>query len=504
MATRLCDLLTDRAEQAPLGRFLVDARGDRVVRNADLAAAARAWRAELDAHRVPPGGRVLVDVDDPIAFATVHLSVIAAGRCSATVDPQAPLAEAERSRRALRPALVLTDRPDRDGVEVDAGTGLPSRPHSGTHSGTGWGTGWRWALGVGAPGYSALLTSGSTGTPKTVLLDERQLLHVATAVARHHGLGPADRGFNPLPLFHINAQVVGLLASLVAGATLVVDRRFRRTEFWPLLAGHDVTWLNAVPAILAILAGEDMPVLPPRLRFIRSASAALPTPVREVIVARTGVPVVESYGMTEAASQITATPLDAPTRDGSVGLPVGVELEVVDKAGVRCRPGVVGRVRIRGAGVIRGYADGVAAASFDEAHWLDTGDLGHRDGDGYVYLAGRADDVVNRGGELVYPREVEEVLLAEPSVADAVVVGRPHDVLGAVPVACVRSRDELDEAAEAELVARLTARCAEQLARFKRPAEIRVVGGFPLGPTGKVRRTELRRQLADEFAAVSG
>jgi len=496
MATRLCDLLTDRAEQAPRGRFLVDARGDRVVRNADLAAVARAWRAELDAHRVPPGARVLVDVDDPIAFATVHLSVIAAGRCSATVDPRAPAAAAERARRALRPALVLTDRPERDGVGVDADTGLPSSPRGGT--------GWRWAFGVGAPGSSALLTSGSSGTPKTVLLDERQLLHVAAAVARHHGLGPADRGFNPLPLFHINAQVVGLLASLVAGATLVLDRRFRRTEFWPLLARHDITWLNAVPAILAILAREDVPVLPPRLRFIRSASAALPTPVREVIAARTGVPVVESYGMTEAASQITATPLDAPIRDGSVGLPVDVELEVVDKGGVRCPAGVVGRVRIRGAGVIRGYADGVAAASFDEAHWLDTGDLGHRDGDGYVYLAGRADDVVNRGGELVYPREVEEVLLGEPGVADAVVVGRPHDVLGAVPVACVRSRDELDAVAEAELLARLTARCAEQLARFKRPAEIRVVGGFPLGPTGKVRRTELRRQLADELAAVSG
>ncbi|HEX4248128.1 MAG TPA: AMP-binding protein [Pseudonocardia sp.] len=495
MARRLCDLLADRAEQAPRGRFLLDARGDRVVRHGDLAAAARAWRAELDARRLPPGARVLVDVNDPIAFAVVHLSVIAAGRCSATVDPEAPPAEAERARRALRPALVLTDRPERDGAGVDPETGLPLQPSGGT--------GWRWALGVGAPGFSALLTSGSTGTPKTVLLDERQLLHVATAVARHHGLSPADRGFNPLPLFHINAQVVGLLASLVAGSTLVLDRRFRRTEFWPLLAGHDATWLNAVPAILAILAREDGQVPPNRLRFIRSASAALPTPVREAIVARTGVPVVESYGMTEAASQITATPLDAPTRDGSVGLPVDVELEVVDKAGVRCAPGDVGRVRIRGAGVIRGYADGVAAASFDEAHWLDTGDLGHLDRDGYVYLAGRADDVVNRGGELVYPREVEEVLLGEPGVADAVVVGRPHDVLGAVPVACVRGHDELDAEGEAALVARLTARCAEQLARFKRPAEIRVVGGFPLGPTGKVRRTELRRQLADEFASVS-
>jgi acyl-CoA synthetase (AMP-forming)/AMP-acid ligase II len=495
MTMRLCDLLSDRAERAPRAPFLVDARSDRVVRAGALDSAARAWRGELDAHRVPPGGRVLVDVNDPVAFAVVHLSVIAAGRCSATIDPEAPPAEVVRARRALRPALALTDRAERPGLRVDADSGLPLEPSGGT--------GWRWALGVGSPGSSALLTSGSTGTPKTVVLGEHQLLHVAAAVARHHELGPADRGFNPLPLFHINAQVVGLLASLVAGATLVLDRRFRRTDFWPLLAEHDVTWLNGVPAILAILAREDIPVLPPRLRFIRSASAALPTPVRETITGRTGVPVVESYGMTEAASQITATPLGAPARDGSVGTAVGVELEVVDATGARCAPGVVGRVRIRGAGVIRGYADGAAAASFNGGHWLDTGDLGHRDADGYLYLAGRSDDVVNRGGELVYPREVEEVLLAEPGVADAVVVGRPHDVLGAVPVACVRSPAELDAAAAAELVRRLTARCAEQLARFKRPAEIRVVGGFPLGPTGKVRRTELRRQLADELTAVS-
>jgi oxalate---CoA ligase len=490
---RLRGLLLARAATDPHAAFLLDARADRVVDHGGLAAAAEAWSRELDALYVPYGARILLDIDDPLTFAVVHLSVIAAGRCSAPIDPGATQGETRRARRALRPVLVVTDRETRPGLRVDVGTGRPADPAAAPGS----------PVSVDAPpGSAALLTSGSTGAPKTVVLGEEQLLHVARAVARHHRLTPADRGFNPLPLFHINGQVVGLLATLVAGSTLVLDRRFRRTDFWSLLTHHDVTWLNAVPAILTILSREEAPVLPPRLRFVRSASAPLPPRVRDVITDRTRVPVVESYGMTEAASQITATPLDAPVRRGSVGRPVDVDLQVVGPDGVPCPPGAIGRVRIRGTGVIHGYADGAAAERFDDAHWLDTADLGRLDADGYLYLAGRADDVVNRGGELVHPREIEEVLLDDPGVAEAVVVGRPHEVLGAVPVACIRPAGRPDAEQRRELVARLTARCAAELARYKRPVEIRVVGSFPLAPTGKVRRADVRRELAGEPAAA--
>lgn len=489
MPIRLCDLLAERGRTARHGDFVVDARSARVVDYGALASAAACWARELDALGIPPGERILVDVDDVLAFAVVHLSVIASGRCSAPIDPAAPAAEVERAVRAIRPRLVLTDRDGRRGVRVLSGSGLPAEPAAAADA----------PLPAGSPpGSAALLTSGSTGAPKTVELSESQLLHVAGAVVRHHRLGPGDRGFNPLPLFHINAQVVGLLATALSGASLVLDRRFRRTGFWPLLVEHDVTWLNAVPAILSVLAKDELTPVPTRMRFMRSASAPLPITVRESIAAGIGVPLVESYGMTEAASQITATPLDAPARPGSVGLPVDVELDVVDGAGRSCSPGAVGRVRIRGRGVIQGYAGGAAADSFDEAHWLDTADLGHRDEDGYLYLAGRADDVVNRGGELVYPREIEEVLLGEDAVAEAVVVGRQHDVLGSVPVACIRTVGELDEQAVTALLERLADRCTERLARYKRPAELIVMGAFPVGPTGKVRRTELRKQVAEQ------
>jgi acyl-CoA synthetase (AMP-forming)/AMP-acid ligase II len=489
----VCELVAGRAAEAPHRCFLADARSERSVDFAALHAAAQAWCQEFDAAGVPPGARVLVDIEDPLAFCAVHLAVIAAGRCSAPVDPAAPPAEAERTRRALQPWLVVSDRAGIPGWQVNPATGLPAS-RSTQHR----------PAGPARPrsGSVALLTSGSTGTPKTVVLSEGRLLHAARCVVDHHQLTGADRGFNPLPLFHINAEVVALLATLVSGGTLVLDRRFHRTGFWSLLVQHRITWVNAVPAILSILATDHVPALPPGLRFIRSASAPLPAAVRAQVTAQTGVAVVESYGMTEAASQITATPLGAGHPLGSVGRPVGVELEVVDPDGRRCAPDVVGRVRIRGKSVISAYSDGVAAERFDTAGWLDTGDLGRLDADGYLFLAGRCDDVINCGGELVHPGEVEEVLLGEAAVAEAAVAGCPHDVLGAVPVAWIRPIAALDGEQRDDLVARLRLRCEEQLSRVKRPVEFRFVAGLPRTATGKVLRRQLPGSLISDFRPV--
>jgi oxalate---CoA ligase len=483
--TTLRELVTERAESSTHRCFLADARSERSFDFAMLRAATDAWRRELDIAEVPPGSRVLIDVDDPLAFCAVYLAVIAAGRCSVPVDPAAPAAQAHRTRRALRPLLVVSDRVDSRDLQVNPATGLPADPAAPVRAG-----GERAA--DPRPGSVALLTSGSTGTPKTVVLTERQLLHAARCVVDHHELSARDRGFNPLPLFHINAQVVALLATLVAGGTLVLDRRFHRTGFWQLLVQRRITWVNAVPAILSILALDDVPAVPARLRFIRSASAPLPAAAREQMAARSGVVVVESYGMTEAASQITATSLLGGHPPGSVGRPAGVEVEVVEPDGRRCAPDVVGRVRIRGESVIGAYAEGGAAERFDAAGWLDTGDLGRLDADGYLFLAGRRDDVVNCGGMLVHPSEVEEVLLGDPAVTEAAVAAGPHEVLGAVPVAWIRPVLAMDAEQAAELVSRLRLRCEQHLSRVKRPVEFRIVASLPLTATGKVARRRLR------------
>jgi acyl-CoA synthetase (AMP-forming)/AMP-acid ligase II len=340
-----------------------------------------------------------------------------------------------------------------------------------------------------------LFTSGSTGTPKGVELPEAQLLFVAHQVVESHGLTPDDRGFNPLPLSHVNPQVVGVFSTLVAGGTLVLDARFHRTGFWELMRERRITWINAVPAVLAVLAhtGELDP--PDSLRFLRCASAPLPDHVREAFAGRD---VILSWGMTEAASQITATePRDAAIAAG-VGVPRGSEVQVRRSGGGLAEPGEPGDLWIRGPGVIRRYLFGAVPERFDADGWLSTGDIGALESDGMITLAGRSDDVINRGGEKVYPGEVEEVLLGDPRVLEAVVVGRPDAILGTVPVAYVIAVDS-KAVDDEQFAAELMARCADQLAAFRRPVRVTVVDDLPRAPAGKVRRSEVR-QLAAEAA----
>jgi acyl-CoA synthetase (AMP-forming)/AMP-acid ligase II len=209
--------------------------------------------------------------------------------------------------------------------------------------------------------------------------------------------------------------------------------------------------------------------------------------------------------MTEAASMITANPLDGPRKAGSAGRPAGTEVRVVsrDEGLLRpCPPGTIGRVQIKGPGVITEYAAGGPAGAIDPDGWLETGDLGHLDEDGYLFLAGRSDDVINRGGEKIYPREIEEFLLTQPGVRSAVVVAASDEVLGQRPVAYVVPADPADPATDLggpDLADALRAACSTALPRPKRPTEFCLVPELPLGATGKVSRRRLR-----ELAMAAG
>ena len=527
----LGSLLWLRSLMVPHHCYVESATGDRTLTYGDLGRATGRWRALLDDLGVPPGATVGIVAADPLDFVHAFLGVIAAGRVAGPLDPRATDAELVAVCDRVGPHLVVADRAAPVGAAGRAGRsgwdwvqllggafGLASAPRDGPGDGPG--------SGGGRGGGLVLSTSGTTGAPKLIRLDERRLLHTARTVAAHHELSAVDRGFSPLPLFHVNAEVVGLLATLVAGATVVLDDRFHRRGFWEAMARHRVTWLNAVPAILARLVPlEPGEALPATVRFARSASAPLPVAVLERFEAATGIPVVETYGMTEAASQVTANPLRG-AKAGSVGRPTGAEVRVVRRQAGRgagtegaeradgappggVGRGAVGRVEIRGPGVISGYAGPGYEDRFDPEGWLDTGDLGYVDDDGYLFLVGRADDVINRGGEKIHPREVEEVLLAEPGVAAVAVVGGDHAVLGRVPVAYVvgagigdavggggdgtgaGDRAPSDRERAAALVARLVARAEAELSRPKRPAAFHVVGRLPQGPTGKVRRCAL-------------
>ncbi len=462
--------------------YLEDAAGAGALTFTGLRRATAGWARCLERAGVAPGTAVALRLPDPLGYATALLGIIGAGRVVVPLDPAAPGTEISRMLAVAQPQALVCD-PDGE----LPGHGLPApltvlRPAEALAGDTPRPTGPRGTGGI------FLCTSGTTGTPKGILLREDQIGHVAAAVASHHRLTAADRGYCCLPLFHINAEVVGLLATLAARACLVLDRKFSRRGFWPLIEERRITWINAVPAIITVLAMDPDETGRPggRVRFIRSASAPLAPSALERFEWAFGIPVVETYGMTEAASMITANPLDGPRKAGSVGLPAGAEVRVIPASGAA---DAMGRVQIRGPGVITAYAAGGPAGAIDPEGWLDTGDLGRLDSDGYLFLAGRSDDVINRGGEKIYPREIEDFLLAQEGVSSAAVIAAPDEVLGERPVAYVVpagswSPDKLEYA--------LREVCEAGLPRAKRPSAFVVVEEMPLGPTGKISRRRLR------------
>lgn len=464
--------------------YLADARSSASITYAGLLDAVRDTEWRLDDAGLPRGARIQVRFADPLDYAVAMVSVIAAGRVAVPLDPGAPDADIARVLSVARPAGTITSRLA-IGAQTAGGDGEVTYPF------------WTSVLDsdpltAGTDGGIFLCTSGTTGTPKGILLRDEQLAHVASSVVDWHKLTKDDRGYCSLPLFHVNAEVVGVLATLRAGAYLAVDRKFSRRGFWERMTERQITWINAVPAIISILA-MDPPAEPPAgLRFVRSASAPLPLAALERFENGVGVPVIETYGMTEAASMITANPLDGPRKPGSAGLPAASQVRIAVPGGGTAGAGDIGRVMIRGAGTITAYASGGRPGAIDADGWLDTGDLGYLDDEGYLFLVGRSDDVINRGGEKIYPREIEEILLAQPGVRSAAVIGAADEVLGERPVACVVPHGD---AVAAEIEALLREVCAERLPRHKQPSEFWLVDEMPLGPTGKISRRLLKEAV---------
>ena len=504
-------MLTEQIDEAAACRgdapYLEDAASTATLTYAGLQSSARAWARHLDEAGIPPGARVAVRLPDVFGYACALVGILAAGRVAVPLDPGAPAGDVARMLKVAQPLALVGD-------DLESGLpvlglpvlglpvlGLPDEAAAAAPAP---------AAALAGRGGIFLCTSGTTGTPKGILLREGQLMHVAGSVAAYHRLTPADRGYCCLPLFHINAEVVGLLGTLAAGACLVVDRKFSRRGFWELIETRQITWINAVPAIITILAMDPPVATPGRVRFIRSASAPLAPSALRRFEETFGIPVVETYGMTEAASMITANPLDGPRKAGSAGRPAGTEVRVVSRDGdllQPCPPGEIGRVQIRGPGVITEYAAGGPAGAIDADGWLETGDLGHLDQDGYLFLAGRSDDVINRGGEKIYPREIEEFLLTQPGVRSAAVVAASDEVLGQRPVAYVipagpgLAGPDLagPDLAGPDLADALRAACEAELPRPKVPTEFCLVPELPLGATGKVSRRRLR-----ELAMAAG
>ncbi|MGB5495965.1 MAG: AMP-binding protein [Sedimenticolaceae bacterium] len=353
-----------------------------------------------------------------------------------------------------------------------------------------------------------IYTSGTTGRPKGVLLTHRNAIAGGGNTVLAHQLTGDDRAMCVLPLYHINAEMVSVMAPLVSGGSVVMPQRFSTSNFWEAIARCACTWFSVVPTMIAYLLehaereGFDRATLGglPQLRFGRSASAPLAPEIHRAFEHRFGVPIIETMGLTETAAQILSNPMPpAAAKYGSPGVAVGNEAKVVDENGNACPAGVAGELMIRGANVMHGYYKNpeATAAALDPDGWLHTGDIALQDEDGFFFITGRIKELIIKGGENIAPREIDEALYEHPAVLEAAGFGMPDSRYGQEVMACVAlkpgascSVEELNRLAEI------------RLGGFKSPKRIFILDELPKGPSGKIQRLKLPEIVADRLVEI--
>jgi len=340
-----------------------------------------------------------------------------------------------------------------------------------------------------------LHTSGSTGRPKRVPLRHEQLAVSIANIANSYALSPDDVSLCIMPLFHVHGLLGSTMSTLRSGGTVVVPAKFNALTFWKTVKENRVTWYSGVPTMHQVLLARthQKPAEAASLRFIRSCSAPFAPDIIRKMEGLFDVPLLEAYGMTEAAHQMSSNPLPPQQRKaGSVGLASGIRISVMDKEGRHLGTNERGEVVIQGSSVFRGYENNPEAnASAFVNGWFRTGDEGELDKDSYLHLKGRIKDIIIRGGENISPQEVDEVLLKHPAVATAVTFGFAHPTLGEEVAAAVILH-ESQECSESALLKH----CREWLAEYKCPKKIYLVKTLPTTDTGKVRRRSVAEALA--------
>ncbi|MER6184172.1 AMP-binding protein [Streptomyces sp. NPDC001652] len=472
-----------RAALAPDGPAVSDGRQS--LTNAQLLNRVRAAACHLEDLGIGPGDVVALKLTNRIEFV---LLLFAAWRIGAIITPVNPsMTDVEVDRQLTDSGarlLVVEDRaaPVADGPAVlavgalhEEAVGPDHAPHADSS-----------ALAL------LIYTSGTTGVPKGVMLDHANIDAMAEMGRLSLELGPADRCLLILPLFHVNGIVVSILTPLLAGASVAIaGRRFDPGSFFDLVEQERPTFFSAVPTIYGMLAALPDDVRPDTssLRFGVCGAAPASAELLTRFEARYGFPLVEGYGLSEATCGSTINPVAGPRRAGTVGLPFpGQEIRIVDADGNEVPTGTDGEVLVKGPNVMRGYLgrpEETAKVIVDG--WLRTGDVGHLDAEGYLTLVGRSKDMIIRGGENIYPKEIEDVLVGDPSVLEAAVIGVPDEKWGEVVVAYVQPRPgvSVDTAA-------LKALCARSLTGYKRPTAFFVVDAIAKNAVGKIDKVTLR------------
>jgi long-chain acyl-CoA synthetase len=343
-----------------------------------------------------------------------------------------------------------------------------------------------------------IYTSGTTGKPKGCLLTHGNVIANARQISSWLGFTDTDRLLTMMPLFHMNAVSVTTMSALYAGGSTVVSSKFSASRFWQIISDYRITSFGSVATMLSMLLSTYPDGVPPglntqQLRFAMCGSAPVPAEVMKRFEETFNCLVVEGYGLSESTCRSTFNPPNRRRRPGSCGLPIGNEMRVVDDDDRDVRDGSLGEIVLRGENILKGYyKNPEATATAFRNGWFHTGDIGYRDADGFYYIVDRKSDMIIRGGENIYPREIDEVLYQHPSVAAAAAVGVPDDLYGEEVAAVIVLKDGA-KSSEQEVIDF----CKARLADYKCPKTVHFVHDIPKGPTGKLLKRELVKMLKE-------
>ena len=342
-----------------------------------------------------------------------------------------------------------------------------------------------------------IYTSGTTGKPKGCLLTHCNVIANARQISSWLSFTQRDRLLTIMPLFHMNAVSVTTMSALYAGGSTVVSPKFSASRFWQIVSDYQITSFGSVATMLSMLLSTYPDGVPAglktdQLRFAMCGSAPVPAEVLRRFEETFNCLVIEGYGLSESTCRSTFNPPDEHRRPGSCGVPIGNEMRVVDEEDRDVAEGELGEIVLRGDNVLKGYYknDAANATAFRNG-WFHTGDIGYRDADGFYYIVDRKSDMIIRGGENIYPREIDEVLYQHPGVAAAAAVGVPDELYGE-EVAAVIVLKPGASVSEQEVIDY----CKARLADFKCPKTVRFVEDIPKGPTGKLLKRELAKMLS--------
>src|SRR6185503_219964 len=342
-----------------------------------------------------------------------------------------------------------------------------------------------------------IYTSGTTGKPKGCLLTHENVIANARQISSWLGFTAKDRLLTIMPLFHMNAVSVTTMSALYAGGSTVVSPKFSASRFWQIISDYQITSFGSVATMLSMLLSTYPDGVPKelktnQLRFAMCGSAPVPAEVMKRFEEKFNCLVIEGYGLSESTCRSTFNPPDERRRPGSCGMAIGNEMRVVDDDDKEVANGELGEIVLRGANILKGYyRNPEATATAFRNGWFHTGDVGYRDAEGFFYIVDRKSDMIIRGGENIYPREIDEVLYQHPAVAAAATIGVSDQLYGEEVAAFIVLK-EGGEATEEEI----TSFCRARLADYKCPKTVRFVSDIPKGPTGKL----LKRELANKFA----